>query len=202
VLLGGTGGIGSVAYKLLSCSNTKKIFVPTSKELDLSTNFLTVDFALKYKDVDLIINCAGIAEKDEHPLYINYDKIMNINFKSNLLLVEFAKHLRNRHNRQINLVVISSSSATKGREGTTIYSASKSALHSLVESQSEELAKQDIFINCICPEKVMTNMLRNLGDKSDSSEVLSTKEAAKAILSYCDTREHGQIIHIRKGMKI
>jgi 2-C-methyl-D-erythritol 4-phosphate cytidylyltransferase len=199
LLLGYSGGIGYEVYRNL-LGRAIHIWIPSHKELNLSENF--IDSLLpKYCNVDLIINCAGIPYKNEDSLLSHYEEMMNVNFRANVLLIEFAKRIRQiYHDRPINIVTISSSSATKGRAGFTIYSASKSALHSLIESQASELAEQEIYINGICPEKVDTPFWKKLHTPINKLEALTPQEVAKVILSYCDTKEYGKIIHIRKGL--
>ena len=200
LLLGASGGIGSVVLKELKKYSPKTIYAPTSKELNLNQDFLPYILSCCYEDTNIIINCAGIMERDNNILLTsNYDKIMNINLKTNLSIIDYAKTLKNK---PINIITISSSSATKGRQNLTNYSASKVALHSIIESQAEELANRGIYLNCICPEKVLTPLLLKHETKPDLREVLNPKEVADAILSYSDTKSYGQIVHIRKGMNL
>ncbi len=75
---------------------------------------------------------------------ILFNDIFAVNVKANEILIEYAKTLQSK----INLVLLSSSSSTKGRENLTNYSAAKSALNSIVESQARILAEQNIFFKC------------------------------------------------------
>jgi 2-C-methyl-D-erythritol 4-phosphate cytidylyltransferase len=199
LLLGSSGGIGTATYKSLLLYNPNQIWTPSHRELNLSENF-SDSLINKYCGLDIIINCAGIPYKNEDSLLSHYEEMMNVNFRANVLLIESAKKIRKYHDRPINIVVISSSSATKGRFGFTIYSASKSALHSLVESQAEELAKKEIYLNCICPEKVITPFWKKLKTKINKQESLTPQKVTDMILSYSDTKEFGKIIHVRKGL--
>jgi len=197
LLLGASGGIGSAVYKELKKYNPKKIYIPSHKKLNVEWEFLSYLMSVAYKDVNIIINCCGIISKDNDILLqYNYGRIMKINLKTNLALIDYAKTLKNK---PINIITISSSAATKGRPHLTNYSASKVALHSVIESQAEKLAEQEIYLNCICPEKVNTSLLKAHEIYIDKQEILEPEEVAKAILSYCDTKKYGQIIHIRKG---
>ena len=201
LLLGGSGGIGMAVAKALDKYRPRLIYTPSHTDLDLSTDFIEKAFVPPYNTMDIIINCSGIADKDTSFLLEHYDRTMDINFKANCQLIEIAKRLA-KNGRAINIVLISSSSATYGRDGLTVYSASKAATHSLVESQAHTLVQQKIYLNCICPEKVWTKLLLKLNPTVDKREVLDPKEVARAILSYCDTTAYGQIVHIRKGMQI
>ena len=199
LLLGVTGGIGNAVYNEIIKMKPDNLYCPNHNQLDLSKNFINI-LIPKYCYIDTIVNCTGIIHKNTNNLLNNYEELFNINFKANLQLIEYAKLLRTYHQRNINIVTISSSSATKGREGYTLYSASKSALHSLIESQSKELEKKKIFLNCICPEKVDTPIWKKINTKINSLEALNPSEVAKVILSYTTINEGGKIIHIKKGM--
>jgi NAD(P)-dependent dehydrogenase (short-subunit alcohol dehydrogenase family) len=204
LLLGATGGIGSavkVAIERSGCA-LASVSCPSSKEVNLEDPNLTDVLIKKFPDTQVLINCAGIAVKDDLNILYGYDKHMQINFRSNACLIEYAKRLRILHDKKINIVLISSSSATKGREGLTMYSASKAAVHSLVESQSMLLAEQNVYLNCICPEKVNTSLAVKLHGSTDVLELLTPDEVAKSILSYSTTSDYGQIIHVRKGMDL
>ena len=198
LLLGATGGIGKEVYNQLKQFQPLNIYCPSHSEIDLSTYFID-KLMSKYTSIDVIINCAGIAIKDEAENYDIQEKIYNqifdINVKAHLQLINFAE----RQGRLINIVTISSSSVTKGRPGYGIYSASKIALQSLIEAQSEALATLGIFVNCISPEKVATSMATNLHGEVNLDEMLSVAEVAQAILSYVDINEGGKIIYLRRG---
>ena len=194
LIFGATGGIGKALIKKLNDYNCK-VFTPSRKIIDLNTNFIKKLLFLQYNP-DIIINVSGAYYNDKQGILKHYDEIMNINLKANLQIIEYAKKL----NKPLNIVFISSSSATAGRKNLTVYSASKGALHSIIESQAEILHKQNINLNCICPEKVDTPLLEKLHGKNyDKREVLSANKVCEAILTYCDTKKYGKIIHLRKG---
>jgi 2-C-methyl-D-erythritol 4-phosphate cytidylyltransferase len=195
LVLGASGGIGQAVVKELA-EYKCKVIAPSSKELNLST-----DFSHTLPLADIIINASGIAHKNEEGILKHYNNMMNINFRANVIILEEVLKW-NRHNKPVSIILVSSSSATRGRPGFTIYSASKTAVHSLVESRAAELAQHKIYLNCICPEKVNTPFWKKLNTSINKKEALTPDEVVKVILSYCDTTKYGQIIHIKKGMKI
>ena len=201
LLLGATGGIGGAINELLGKYVGVKVYSPPRKELNVSDNFL--DSLITYcPDVDIIVNCAGTSYGDNESLLSHYEEIMNTNFRANVLLINYAKYLQEENHKPINILMISSSSATKGRPGFGIYSASKSAIHSLVESQASTLAKQQIYLNCICPERVDTKLNSKIHGPANMYEVLTVEEVAKVILNYLSTDEYGKIVYLRKGMRL
>ena len=99
------------------------------------------------------------------------------------------------------MVLISSSSSTRGRRNLTLYSASKAALNSVVESLSEDLFHKNIIINAVIPEKINTPLIEKLHKtKIDNSELLDVDDVVK-VISYCSfTKDFGKLIHVRKGL--
>ena len=73
------------------------------------------------------------------------------------------------------IVLISSTSGQRGEAFHTDYSASKGALISMVKSLSAELASHDIYVNCVAPGWVDTDMTRDsLQDSKSGEEILRT----------------------------
>lgn len=203
LLLGASGGIGQAVYQQIKALGAEHIYAPSSKEFSLGNDAINSVIPLCYSDVDIIINAAGLAFLDTENILDNYESTMACNIKGNLQLIQMVRRIREtNHTQQINMVFISSSSATRGREGMTVYSASKAAVHSIVESQARLLAKQEIYLNCICPEKTDTPLLRRTKPNFKADETLLADEVSRAILSYCVVQEGGHIVHIRKGMQL
>lgn len=196
LLFGGSGGIGQALVEYFK-NNNVEYFAPSSKVVDLSN--LSIE---KLREVcpfepDIIINSAAAYADDAAGLIETFDKIINVNLKSNLYIFEYAKSL----NKRVNIVLLSSSSSTRGRENLTNYSAAKAALNSIIESQGKELAKHNIYLNAIIPEKINTPLIEKLHKTSiNARELLDVKEVIDAIVSYSLTNEHGKLVHIRKGL--
>ncbi len=196
LLLGGTGGMGSAVKEHLEEHNIV-YFAPTRKELDLYN--LNVDDIAKTCpfEPDIIINLAAFYANDDAGLIETYDKIFNVNIRSVLVLIEYAKTLKKR----VNIVVMGSSSSTKGRENLTNYSASKAALNSIVESQGATLSKQNIYLNAIIPEKINTPLIAKLHKTPiNTRELLEADDIIDAIIEYSTTNQYGILAHMRKGL--
>lgn len=196
LLLGGTGGMGSAVKEHLEKHNIN-YFAPTRQELDLyNTSVEEIAKACPFKP-DVIINLAAFYANDDDGLIETFDKIFNVNIRSVLVLIEYAKTL----NKRINIVVMGSSSSTKGRENLTNYSASKAALNSIVESQGESLAKQNIYLNAIIPEKINTPLIAKLHKSPiNTRELLEADDIIDAIIEYSTTNQFGILAHMRKGL--
>lgn len=197
LLLGGSGGIG-LAIKDFLIENDIIFKSPSHKDLDLKT--ITVNKIKEYCEdfiPDAIINAAAVYYDDNAGLSNTFNDIFAVNVKANEILIEYAKTLQSK----INLVLLSSSSSTKGRENLTNYSAAKSALNSIVESQARILAEQNIFLNAVIPEKVNTPLIEKLHKtKINTRELLEPKDVINAIMYFSVAKEYGRLVHIRKGL--
>ncbi|NLZ25800.1 MAG: SDR family NAD(P)-dependent oxidoreductase [Clostridiales bacterium] len=196
LLLGGSGGVGQAILKELQKYDVE-CYAPSHKELDLYS-VKVEDFQKKCPfEPDIIINVAAAYENDEVPLLDSFYKIFDINLRSNLVIIEYAKTL----NKPVNIVVMSSSSSTMGRENLTNYSAAKAALNSVVESQGHKLYEQNIYLNAIIPEKINTPLIEKLHKTQiNTRELLDAEEVVNAVLKCATTKQYGKLIHIRKGL--
>ncbi|MDE5601534.1 MAG: SDR family oxidoreductase [Clostridia bacterium] len=196
LLLGGSGGVGQCIVNALKKDNVE-YFAPTHSELDLQG--LTIERIQKACPFapDVIINVAAAYANDSVNILESYDKIFDVNLRSNLVLIEYAKTL----NKKVHLVLMSSSSSTRGRENLTNYSAAKAALNSVVESQGETLRAQNIIVNALIPEKINTPLIAKLHKTEISSrELLEAEEVVNSVMYYSITDEYGKLVHIRKGL--
>ncbi|MDE7372633.1 MAG: 2-C-methyl-D-erythritol 4-phosphate cytidylyltransferase [Clostridia bacterium] len=102
LLFGGSGGVGQTIIEKLKELNIT-YYAPTHRDLDLSTASIEdIEKACPFSP-DIIINVAATYENDDTPLLDSFDKIFNVNLKSNLVIIEYAKTL----NKQVNIVVMS-----------------------------------------------------------------------------------------------
>jgi ribitol-5-phosphate 2-dehydrogenase (NADP+) / D-ribitol-5-phosphate cytidylyltransferase len=177
LIFGGSSGIGKACKEKL-----KDVFAPTRQEVDLSKAW-----GMKLEGYDAIIYSAGE--------YIDEKKIMKVNFESCVRLVKLAEE----QNWKGNIVFLSSSSSTYGRQSQPVYSASKAALNSYIEARHRELAEKGILINAIAPCKVNTRLLDIIHPDVPRDSVLTPEYVANHVLKYLDTDVSGHIIFLRKG---
>lgn len=196
LLLGGSGGVGQCIAQALQ-NDGVEFFAPSHRELDLQgLTIESIKCACPFEP-DVIINVAAAYADDSVNIVESYDKIFDVNLRSNLVLIEYAKTLGKR----VNLVFMSSSSSTRGRENLTNYSAAKAALNSVVESQGETLHKSNIYVNALIPEKINTPLIAKLHKREiNPRELLDAHEVINAVMYYSTTDEYGKLIHIRKGL--
>jgi 2-C-methyl-D-erythritol 4-phosphate cytidylyltransferase len=199
LLFGVKGGIGKEIWKLLVHEGADVTGLGR-EEIDLAHNFIWAN-GNRWFDIhdrfDCIILCAATYARDDEGLLAKYDTIMDTNVKAAVYLLENAPKLLKKGG---NIVLVGSTAGQYGRKGISVYSASKAALNSLVESLSEPyLTKYGIKINCICPAKVGTKLQTHINPKADLTKMLSPKVVAKIILGYCDVDFTGNIVYIKEG---
>lgn len=196
LVLGGSGGLGQEVVRHLKEAEVP-FRAPAHKELDLER--LSVDALNAYlKDFipDIIINCAAATTVDSDGLSEQFDRIFSINLKADFVLTEYAESV----GKEMNIVLISSSSATRGRENIALYSASKAGVNSLVESLSKKLSKKNIYLNAVVPEKINTPMIQKLHGDISTHDLLDAREVLSPIWYLASHKVYGKLIQVRKGL--
>ena len=110
------------------------------------------------------------------------------------------------------IVLISSTSGQRGEAFHTDYSATKGAIISMVKSLAAELAPHDIYVNCVAPGWVNTDMTAEaLRDPKSGEEILRTiplgrvgrpEEIAAPVLFLCTEYSSfitGEIFNVNGG---
>ena len=130
------------------------------------------------KEYEYHIYSAGAYDKEED--------IMQINFYEPLRLMNKLKG---------NIVFLSSTAGTYGRS-QVLYSASKAALNSAIESLHDKV-KDRLKINAIAPARVKGRLQEFFAPGQDQKKFLNPQEVAKWVVRYLDTNVHGHIIYLR-----
>lgn len=197
MVFGGSGGIGSCLVQKLHSLGCI-VDCPGSFSVNLEKFTDTTFFNDEVLDYDFVFNCSGSYANDDAGILEKYDKIMTVNFKANLQILDF---LIRKNKKPVSVVLLSSSAASFGRPNLTVYSASKAALQSMLESQAVKFMELGIRVNCISPEKVNTPLLSKLhGDNFELRDVLSPEEVVTAMLAVSCSENVGRIISLRVGL--
>ncbi len=148
-----------------------------------------------HKNVDGLINVAGIIHKFRRVEELTYDeihKIFNVNFFGSLHMVkEFLPLLKKRPEAQI--LNVSSMGSYVPVPGQTIYGASKAALKLFTEGLRMELVGTKVGVSLVFPGAVSTNISTNSGAvtakeakamaaKAGSFKMTSSPDAAAKII--------------------
>ncbi len=181
VITGGNSGIGYATAKQLKEQGANVIITGRRKEaiektaLELGVTGITADqssvsdiekLAAQVKadfgSVDILFINAGIAglgtiEQTTEELY---DSIMNVNLKGAFFtLSKFTPILKDG----ASVVFLSSNTASMPGPGSSVYSASKTALNSIMKSAALELAPRKIRVNSVSPGPTETEVMKKVG---------------------------------------
>ena len=181
VITGGNSGIGYATAKQLKEKGATVIITGRRKEAvekaaadlgvigivadqsDISaTEKLVAAVTESYGKVDILFINAGIttlssieAASEQH-----FDDIMDINFKgAYFTLSKFVPILRDA----ASVVFLSSIVATINHAGSSVYSASKAALNSVMKTAALELAPRRIRVNAVSPGPTETEIMNKAG---------------------------------------
>ena len=172
-----------------------------------------VEYVLKkYGRVDVLINNAGIAE---YKMFIDetdndWNRIINNNLYSAFAMSQ--EVIPNMiHNKNGNIINISSTWGIVGASMEVLYSISKAGLDGLTKSLAKELGPSNIRVNSIAPGIIDTDMNRNLDEKEINKikeeipleRIGKPRDIAKCIEWLVDDEfTTGQIISINGGWVI
>jgi NAD(P)-dependent dehydrogenase (short-subunit alcohol dehydrogenase family) len=181
VITGGNSGIGYATAKQLKEQGANVIITGRRKEaiekaaLELGVTAITADqssvsdienLAAQVKadfgSVDILFINAGIAglgtiEQTTEELF---DSIMNVNLRGAFFtLSKFIPILKDG----ASVVFLSSNTASMPGPGASVYSASKTALNSVMKSAALELAPRKIRVNSVSPGPTQTEVMNKVG---------------------------------------
>ncbi len=134
----------------------------------LSVSKMIDEIVDRYEKIDILVNNAGIWEptpagKDAEENLINTMKI-NLDGTMNCCsaVIPFM-----RKNKSGNIVNISSTAGQRGEAGYSAYAASKGAVIAYTKSLAAELAGDNIYVNCVAPGWVHTEMTEDVFAKEN-----------------------------------
>ena len=134
-----------------------------------------IEFTInKYKNIDVLINNAGISQikiftdiTEEE-----WDRVININLKSAFYTIQ--EVLPNMIHRKSGLIInISSVWGMVGASCETVYSVSKAGLDALTKSLAKELGPSNIRVNSIAPGIIKTEMNKDIDIKTQKEIIES-----------------------------
>jgi len=218
VVTGGNSGIGYAAAKELKEKGATVIITGRRKDAvekaaaDLSvtgivadqsdinaTDQLVATVTESYGKVDILFINAGIATLSpiEFATEQHFDDIMDINFKgAYFTLSKFIPVLRDGGS----VVFLSSIVASTTSVASSVYSASKAALNSVMKSAALELAPRKIRVNAVSPGPIVTEIMHKAGldeatlgtikdsliTKSPLKRMGTSEEVASVVTYLCD----------------
>ena len=232
LITGATGGIGEYLVKkfisldgevLITGTNEKKLEnlkneIPNLKviKFDLSNHSEIesfVDDAIsKLNGIDVLVNNAGITVDNLSLRMKNeeWQKVIDINLTSTFYLCKnvIKKMLKNKSGKIVNITSIVGHT---GNIGQSNYAASKAGIIAMSKSLAIEYAKKNIFINCVSPGFIKTNMTDKISDeyknllisKIPMSKLGSGEDVSNTVAflsSDMASYVTGETIHVNGGM--
>ena len=174
----------------------KNVDVVDEKSVHSLCNFISV----KYKKIDVIINCAGYVK----PLGIfetsleDWRKTLEVNLTGVFIITKYGAALMKEKGGKI--INISSTAGLTPRPGWSAYAAAKSGVINFSTTMSEELKAYGIRVYCICPGRTATPLRKILAPNEDPMTIMQPQAVADVIQSMmddCSNVLEGQAIVVR-----
>lgn len=202
VVFGGSQGIGESIAAIANQANARVVAVSRRSGVDVA-DAASVRDALaaaiqRYGRIHLVVNTAGVlrtgllAGQD----YSVIDEQIATNLRGSIVVSREAFPVLSDHGGSIAL--FTSSSYTRGRARTSVYSATKAAIVNLVQGLAQEYQPFGVRINAINPERTATPMrTANFGNES-AAELLDPDSVAAVTLSAMLSNATGEVIDVRR----
>lgn len=215
LITGGSAGIGKATAKLLiekggkvaitgrNKSRLEKaakeigafpIHADAAKPEDVKRTY--DEFLEKYKQLDCLINNAGIGGKWDEVFDLDWDDFINVYSVNVFGAAMMAKYAANLFKKQKhgNIINIASTAALKGYESGTVYSSSKFALRGMTECWRAELRKYNVRVILVNPSEVITAFDEPDGrERKEVPNKLRGVEIAHTIVSALEMDDRGFI---------
>ena len=216
LVLGATGGIGSIVVKLLINSggnvfiagrNEKLLYeIANQHKIDVDACYvgdltdqenvleLKEKYLKKYPTIDMLINTSGIGiiKTTDHLSESDFYKTIMVNlFAPYLIIKAFLPSMKERKKGLI--VHIPGVLGKVPMLGSAAYSASKYGLVGMLQSIREEIKRTDIRITNLFMGGVDSPFWDNIDLKVQKEKMITAEEAAKAIWFLCQQPTSGVI---------
>lgn len=224
IVTGGSGGIGTatteavhnvgaLAISLDVCPPRNKAmpWVQCDMRDDTSVAAAIARVVQDHERIDLVIHGAGVSREGvAWKLAVeDWDLIQSVNVRGAFLVFRHSIPVM-RHGNGGRIVVIGSINGSRGKFGTSAYSASKAGLLGLAKSVAQETGRFGILVNVIEPGWVRTPLTDALPKEirdaavaeSPLGKLLEPSDVAAAVLFLCGpgaSHITGQILRVDGG---
>lgn len=183
IVTGFSSGIGKSICEALESKNYEVIRLD-SRLNDFDSLENEVKKLVKNKDIDLLVNCAGLGVfKPHEEISISKIKeIIDVNLTAPIILSNLL--LRSLKKQKGHIINISSIEATRHSKFSALYTATKSGLRNFGLALFEELRRSDVKVTNINPDFTKTNFFDELSfEPSDSKDThLLASDIANQVL--------------------
>jgi len=151
-----------------------------------------------YGKIDMVINTAGVLRTGlvSEQEYSSINEQIETNFQGSLIVAKESFEVMRELGGSITL--FASSSYTRGRARSSVYSATKAAVVNLMQGLAEEYSPFGVSVNAINPERTATPMrTQNFGNEPPGS-LLDALLVARTTLVACAMGSTGEVIDVRR----
>ncbi|MCU0985510.1 MAG: SDR family oxidoreductase [Acetobacteraceae bacterium] len=123
--------------------------------------------------LDIVVNNAGTTHRNKPLLEVTeaeFDRVYAVNVKSIYWMTQAAVPVLRRQGRGGSIINIGSTAGIRPRPGLTWYNGSKGAVNTITLAMAQELAKDNIRVNSICPVIGATALLEDFMGMPDTPE--------------------------------
>jgi 3-oxoacyl-[acyl-carrier protein] reductase len=147
---------------VISCGPDRAVAVQSDLIGEGAEEMLVEEAVAHYGHLDILVVNHGIWPPHDQPVDQLSDEqwrsTMAINLDSAFLLVKSAVKVMKQSKRGGHIVMVSSTAGQRGEAFHCDYAATKGAIISMVKGLSTELARDRIYVNCVAPGWVATDM--------------------------------------------
>lgn len=170
--------INSVAEEIKS-KNYKAIPIVTDISNDLQVKSMVKKVNEEFGIIDVLINNAAVNPigKLRDTKTEDWDLCMAVNLRGMFLCTrEVIGPMMERKSGKI--INVSSRAGREGFENFTAYCTSKYGVIGFTESLAMEMAKYNVYVNAVCPDRVITKMSLSVAPDADHSRWMKPEDLA------------------------
>lgn len=202
VVLGASRGIGLACVEL--AQQYRAVVVEASRQNGVDVcdrkaiNRLFAQTVQQHGRIDFIVNTAGVLRTGTLATQTKelINEQLDINLKGSIIVAQEGFECMKETGGSIAL--FTSSSYTRGRAFSAVYSATKAAVVNLTQGLAHEFHPFNVRINAINPERTATPMrTENFGNEPEET-LLDAKTVAKATLATLLRSISGEVVDVRR----
>jgi len=143
----------------------------------------------KDQRIDILVNCAGYLGRTTNfkdHVQKDWRRIVDVNLAGTMQVTQavLPYMLRQRSGRIVN---IASLAGKEGLPGITAYSAASAGIITFTKALSREIAGENVFVNCVAPGPIDSDMIRDLGQEVVDRMI---QDSPMSRLGRCDEVAH------------
>ncbi|MGE7139697.1 2-C-methyl-D-erythritol 4-phosphate cytidylyltransferase [Luteibacter sp. NPDC031894] len=202
VVFGGHRGIGEAVVQLARHRGATVHVFSTRDGMNIArpddVRSALVQAAGEAGVIDIVVNAAGILRQGllEGTSYEKIDEQIAANLVGSIVVAKESFPFLAK--RRGSLVLFTSSSYTRGRARTSVYSATKAAVVNLAQGLAQEFSSSGVRINVVNPERTATPMRSENFGAEPAGQLLEARVVAEATLALATSDVTGEVLDVRK----